>query len=313
MRDRTGAGSFLEPEFVDVVGYNETRIPDEQYKELLDRILTKGKKIGTQLEDSALTIMGHQLRYDLRNGFPLMTERDLSKTAQPAFAELSAFLNGARTLEELEKFGCGFWKSFITKEKTDKRGLAEGDLGDGSYGVAYHDFPTGETGVTFNQVKAVISQIKEKPHLRTHVATTIVPHTNFRAEGYEQKTVWVPCHGSMLHFRVIEDELYLHHTQRSADTPIGLVSNIAQYAGLLLIVAKETGYRPAEYIHTLSDAHIYERQIENVEELISRDSRPFPKALVSLALEDTFSWRKGDIKIEEYDPHPPMKIDTPNN
>ncbi len=299
--------------FLDTVGYSDFRHPDEQYKELLDRILRTGLREATQLQDSALTIMQHTLRFDLRNGFPLITERDLSGTVQSAFAELSAFLNGARTLDELEEFGCGFWKGFITEEKTKKRGLPSGDLGDGSYGVAYHDFPTGENGVTFNQIKAVIDQIKEKPKLRTHVATTIVPHTNFRGKDYQQKTVWVPCHGSMLHFRVLDEELYLHHVQRSADVPIGLVSNIAQYAGLLLVVAKETGYRPAEYMHTLSDAHIYERQIEQVEELLSRDSKPFPKALVSMALTNTFDWRKGDILIEDYEPHPKMRIDTPND
>jgi thymidylate synthase len=293
-------------QFEDIVGYKELedRVPDQQYAELLDTIFKKGKKIPTQLEDSAWTIFGHQLRYDLSNGFPLITERDLTKAGPAAFAELAAFVNGVRTVEDLHAWGNNWWDKFATPEKCAKRGLEPGDLGEGSYGAG------------FNQIQAIVDQIQEKPQLRTHVATTWVPQTNFRATGYEQKTVWVPCHGTMLHFRVIEDELHLHHTQRSADAPVGLVFNIAQYAALLLVVSKVTGYKPGEYVHTLSDVHIYERQLNDAEALIERgltSPRPFPKLLVDVALDSAFEWGKDSFQIQEYSPHPGMRIDTPND
>lgn len=302
-----------DSEFIDIVGYEsyEARTPDTQYRELLQRILDEGKKIGTPLEDEALTLFAPgQLRYDLRNGFPLLTERSLADAFKPAIAELTAFINGVHTLQDLEAWGCKWWGNFVTPEKTSKRGLAPGELGSGSYGPAYHDFPT-PTGVQFNQIKAVVDQINARPELRTHVATTIVPWAIFRAPGYKQETVWVPCHGSFLHFRVMGEEISLHHVQRSADTPVGLVYNIAQYSALLLTVAKVTGYRPHEYIHTLSDAHIYERQLPDVEDLLTREPRRFPTALIRATLTDVFDWRKGDIQIQDYHPHDKKMIDTP--
>jgi len=303
----------LERTYIDIVGYNEIRDPDEQYHDLLDEIKSKGKKVGTQLEDTAWTLFapGH-LKYDLRNGFPLLTERDLTQSSNSAIAEITAFINGVRNLEELEAWGCGWWKDFITDEKCAKRGLEPGDFGPGSYGPAFHDFPT-PAGASFNQIKAIVDQIGVNPQLRTHLATTIVPSTIIRAPGYQQETVWVPCHGSMLHFRVMDDELQLHHVQRSADAPVGLAFNIIQYAALQMVVAKITGYTPTIYTHTLSDVHIYDRQEEHVETLLAREPRPFPRALIDRALSDVFEWRKGDIIFEDYDPHPKMLIPTPSS
>jgi thymidylate synthase len=298
---------------VDIVGYNDAFVEDPQYLDLLASIRRNGKMLDTQLEDPAWTLFAPgQLRYDLRNGFPLLTERDLSMASNSAIAEITAFINGVRTLDELKAWGCGWWKNFITEEKCDKRGLEHGDFGPGSYGAAFHDFPT-PLGVGFNQIQAVVDQITANPQLRTHCATSWVPNTNFRAPGYDNKVVWTPCHGSFLHFRVEGDELSLHHVQRSADAPVGLVFNIIQYAALLMVVAKVTGYRPSEYIHTLSDVHIYKRQSDDVETLLSRPPRPFPRALINSSLNDVFAWRKGDVTFVDYNPHEKMLIDTPTS
>lgn len=313
---------MTEQLFEDTVGYHdfEDRQPDIQYSELLQKILNEGEFTETQLQDGAYTLMGAQLKYDLRNGFPLITERSLKKGGHMAFAELAAFVHGVRTVEDLRAWGVPFWDDFVPKEKTDKRGLAEGDLGDGSYGAAYHDFPTEEG--PFNQLAAIAEQIKQKPHLRTHLATTWVPQHNFRIEGRQQKTVWVPCHGTVVHFRALGDELNLHHVQRSADAPVGLAFNIAQYAALLLVMAKVTGHRPGQYIHTISDAHIYERQLDDVQELIdrsNRDPKVLPKVLIDAAITEVVgdinnrAWDGDSFKIEEYEPHPGMRIDTPND
>lgn len=306
-------GSTDEKQFIDIVGYNDNLVVDTQYRDLLENIRQNGRRVDTQLEDAAWTLFapGH-LKYDLRNGFPLLTERDLSQASNAAIAEITAFINGVRTLEDLESWGCSWWKNFITDEKCAKRGLEPGDFGPGSYGPAYHDFPT-PAGATFNQIQAIVDQIGANPQLRTHVATTIVPSTIVRAPGYKQETVWVPCHGSMLHFRVLGDELELHHVQRSADAPVGLAFNIIQYAALQMVVAKITGYKPTVYTHTLSDVHIYDRQEADVETILSREPRPFPRALIDSALNDVFAWRKGDIRFEDYNPHPKMLIDTPSS
>lgn len=301
------------PEFIDVVGYNEVRQPDTQYHDLLESILTKGILVGTQLEEQAWTRFGKErLEYDLRNGFPMVTERDLSGAEQAAFAEITAFINGVNSLDDLEEWGNRWWSSFITDKKTSKRGLPPGSFGDGSYGRAFNNFPT-PTGATVNQIKAIVDQIRVLPQLRTHIATTVMPGTFYRGPGYEQSVVWTPCHGTDLHFRVLDEELYLYHSQRSADAPVGLVYNIMQYAGLLMVVGKITGFRPAEYIHALQDAHIYVSQEKDVETLLSRQPRPFPRALIRAGLSEVLDWRKGDIVFEDYEPHPAMRINTPSN
>lgn len=300
-------------EFVDIVGYKDVREPDTQYRDLLRSILDKGILTGTQLEDPARTRFGKErLEFDLRNGFPLITERDLSKAEQKTFAEITAFINGVNTVEDMERWGNDWWGRFITERKTAKRGLPPGDFGPGAYGRAFHDFPT-PFGTTVNQIKSITQQIKELPHLRTHIATTIMPGTFYRGKDQVQQVVWTPCHGTVLHFRVLDDELYLYHSQRSADAPVGLAFNMVQYAGLLMVVGKMTGYRPAEYIHALQDVHIYKRQEECVEKMLERQPRPLPKALVSLALNDVMGWRPGDVVFEDYDPHPAMRIPTPED
>ena len=300
-------------EFIDIVGYSQDREPDSQYRDLLKSIMDKGVITGTQLDDSARTRFGKErLEFDLRNGFPMITERDLSKTEQKTFAEITAFINGVNNVEDMERWGNDWWGRFITERKTAKRGLPPGDFGPGGYGRALHDFPT-PLGTTVNQIKSIVEQIQEMPHLRTHIGTTIVPGTFYRGEGKVQQVVWTPCHGTDLHFRVLNDELYLYHSQRSADAPVGLAFNIMQYAGLLMVVGKVTGYRPAEYIHSLQDVHIYKRQEEHVRLMLEREPRPLPKALIRTVLEDVMEWRPGDIVFQDYNPHPAMRIPTPED
>ena len=148
------------------------RTPDHQYKDLLRDILENGVRTDTQLETDAITLMGAKpMKFKLANGFPMITERKISdKMWTQAVGEILGFINGARTLEELAEFGCHWWKPWGTERKTKKRGLEPGDLGPGSYGAAFHDFPTSE-GEPHNQFKDIVEQIKEKPHLRTHFIT----------------------------------------------------------------------------------------------------------------------------------------------
>lgn len=285
--------------------YDE-RTPDYQYQNLLRDILENGIRDKSQTGTDTITHMGTApMRFDLSNGFPVITERNIKGFWKAPIGELLAFINGARTLEELEKFGCTWWDAWATEKKCSKRGLETGDLGPGSYGGAFHDFPTSE-GESFNQFKYLVQQIKEKPHLKTHIVTPFIPQYIYRVEGRQQKVVVVPCHG-LVHVRVINGKLTLAMWQRSGDVPIGVPSNMAQYAALTMILAHVTGYEPHQYIHTISDAHIYVDQVDAVKEVIEREPKPFPTVTMNTEKTDLFDFRKEDFELSDYDPHPAIK------
>jgi thymidylate synthase len=291
------------------------RTPDTQYRDLLREILEKGVRTPSQQGVDALTLIGPQsLHYKLDNGFPLITERNLNpKTSetlpvtiwQQAIGEILGFMNGARTQKELEKFGCYWWRFWVTKEKCEKRGLEEGDLGPGSYGAAFHDFPTSE-GQPYNQLKNVIEQINEFPHLRTHFITPWIPQYMMRGKGKQQKVVVCPCHG-WIHIRIIENKLTLHMIQRSCDVPVGLPQNLIQYAALALAIAQVTGTEAYEYVHSFSDAHIYVDQVDSVKTMLEREPRRLPTLTLDPSKKDIFDVRREDFTLTDYDPHPGIK------
>lgn len=292
--------------------YSE-RTPDTQYQDLLRRILKEGREVLPIHGEKAKMVVGHQMRFDMDNGFPLITERDMSGPfLKAALGEHIAFLNGARTQAQLEKFGCKFWSRWVTKEKCEIFGLEEGDLGNGSYGAAWAGFPTSE-GEPFNQITHVIKQIKERPYLRTHIISPWVPQYVIQHDDLKRSTVVAPCHG-WIHVLMFPEtkELAIHHFQRSADAPVGLPFNIIQYAAFGMMVGALTGYKMKEYVHTLSDAHIYESQYEKVTELLERDARPFPTLTLEGAVNEITEFRPEHFVLgDDYDPHPKMLIPTP--
>lgn len=291
------------------------RTPDNQYKELLREVLEKGIRTPSQQGVDALTLIAPKpMRFRLENGFPMITERNMNPAVsenlpvtvwQQAVGEIFAFVNGAHTVEELEKFGCHWWKMWCTEKKCAKRGLETGDLGPGSYGAAFHDFPT-QDGGAFNQFKHIVEQIKEEPQLRTHFVTPWIPQYTGRGKGKQQKVVVCPCHG-WLNIRIIEGKLTLHMMQRSGDTPIGVPSNMVQYATLTLALAHVTNTVPFEFVHTISDAHIFVDQIPAVEKMLERESRPFPTMKINTDIKDLFEFRKEDFELSDYNPHPGIK------
>lgn len=324
-----------DAEFVDVVGFSKERVVDTQYRDALASILKDGQDQETRLmisdpetgKDRAAVARYKEmvvLEYDLSNGVPLITERNLKKASRGAIAEIIAFINGAQTLDELDSYGVPriWWEPQITEKKTAKRGLEPGELGPASYGPVYHDFPTPKG--PFNQVKAVVDQIRSNPELRTHVMTSFYGPLSFRAPGYEQKVVVVPCHGSLLHFRVNNGELTLKHIQRSGDMPVGVQFNLIQYTALALMVAQATGYKAAKYIHVISDAHIYENQFELVKTFLDRKPNSFPTLLLNKNVPideefkmksgkeyaDIFAFRADDFLIDEYDAHDNFRMPT---
>lgn len=291
------------------------RTPDSQYQDLLRKIMQTGTEVMPIHGEKAKMIVGAQLRYPMANGFPVITERDLSGVFfKGALAEHIAFLHGARTQEQLEEFGCKWWSRWVTKERTAIFNLPEGDLGDGSYGAAWAAFPTAE-GKPFNQIEHLMKQIKERPYLRTHILSPWIPQYTLQHEGLTRRVVVAPCHG-YVHVLCFPEtkELVIHHFQRSGDLPVGVPFNFMQYAAFGMMVSKLIGYTLKEVVYTFSDVHIYESQYEKVSQIITREPRKLPTVQFTEAAQnitDIMDFRPEHFELTDYDPHPKMGIPTP--
>ncbi|MEY9962006.1 thymidylate synthase [Streptacidiphilus sp. MAP12-16] len=291
---------------VDYLPYGQRR-PDLQYSEILRRILDRGIPAPTRQGPRALTLMQQTMQFDLANGFPIITERSMSSFWRKPIGELCAFINGATTVEQLREFGCTWWDPWATPEKTSSRGLPPGDLGPGSYGGAFMNFPTSE-GKGFDQFQHIVEQIRELPNDRTHFISPWIPQYQVRGVGKTPRTTISPCHG-WVHVRVLDDQLHLHMFQRSGDVPVGVPSNIVQYSALLLMFEQLTGKKAAAYYHTISDAHIYDDQVDSVELMLTRAPRPFPTVRLTEQgrnVQDIHDFRAEHFEVSDYDPHPSM-------
>ncbi len=294
---------------------SQTKTADYQYHHLLKLILDRGIRSYAQQGTETISLIGAPpLHFRFDNGFPMITERNLApqfKSGKPtvwqqAIAEITAFINGAHTQEALKEFGCYWWKPWVNERKCHKRGLKTGDLGPGSYGVAFHDFPTAEGG-SFNQFKEILEQMRELPHLKTHFITPWIPNYTIRGQGKTQKVVVCPCHG-WLHLRIFGRKLIVHMFQRSGDVPVGVPSNIVQYAALTMMIAQVLDLEPYEYVHTISDAHIFVDQVPAVERMLSRAPRPFPTLRLTTKRKDLFAYRYTDFALSDYHPYAGIKM-----
>ncbi|HEY6103905.1 MAG TPA: thymidylate synthase [bacterium] len=285
------------------------RTPDSQYRDLLQRILETGEEVVTRQGVPALRIVGHLLRFDLANGFPIITERDLvsapngrPSAVQQALGEICAFLNGAQTQRELEEFGCYWWADWVTAAECAKFGLSPGDLGPASYGAAFRRFPTAEGGA-FDQVTHLVEQIKTHPHLRHHEITPWIPQYLAQDNGRIRRAVVPPCHG-WVHVNVNPRTrtLILTHRQRSADVPVGLVFNFIHYAALALMIGQVTGYRPVELVYFIDDAHVYLTQTDAVRSMLTSTPQPFPTVDADPSVADLFAFRAHHFTVTDYHP-----------
>lgn len=281
------------------------RTPDTQYRDRLLQILHTGDFVKTTPQGiGAYTCFGTlaPMVFPLSNGVPLITERSCASFWKKAVGEIIAFINGARTLDEFASYGCDFWEDY--RDKDVGLDLAPGDMGPGSYGPAFHNFPMPD-GESLNQFEQVLEQIQNYPHMRTHRVTPWIPF--YTARGPRRAVNVAPCHGE-LHFRVINNRLHMDMSQRSADVPIGVPSNMIQYAALLLMVCQVTGYQPGNYTHRLIDAHVYDNQMSRVFDLTRREARSFPILHLDPTVKNLFDFRVEHFTLEEYDAHPAMKI-----
>lgn len=280
------------------------RTPDTQYRDRLATILEQGVLAkDTPQGVGALTCFGTlaPMVFDLSNGVPLITERNMPFWKKPV-GEMLAFINGARRIDDIVAFGCDYWEDY--RGKGTELGLDPDDMGPGSYGAVFHDYERAD-GTTLNQFAQLLEQIRNYPNIRTFRVTNW--RADYTARGPNRKVIVAPCHGDLF-FRILDGRLHMDMVQRSADMPIGVPSNMMQYAALLLMLCQVTGYAPGNYVHYLVDAHVYEDQVPQVKKLIAREPRPFPVLRLDPSVTDLFAFRPEHFSIEEYDPLPGMKI-----
>ena len=285
------------------------RAVSTQYRDVLAAVLHEGHPVPTRQGPTALTVMQQTMRFPLAEGFPVITERSIKGFWRKAIGELCAFINGATTLVELEKFGCDWWDPWATPEKTAKRGLEPGDIGPGSYGGAFHDFPTAE-GPPFDQFAHLVEQLRELPADRTHFVSPWIPQYQVRGAGKTPRTTIAPCHG-WVHVRVLGSGdaagLHLHMFQRSGDLPVGVPSNMVQYAALTLMLEQLTGLPAVAFYHTISDAHVYADQVDAVRQMLDREPRALPTVHLTAAgraVTDIHDFRAEHFDLADYHPHP---------
>lgn len=289
----------------------DKRTPDFQYRRVLKGILPpNGEYVKNPFQDKGTytNFTLPPLVFDLSNGIPLITERRIAFWRM-FVAEIIAFINGARTLDDLRKYGNEktwpkFWEKWWTPRKCANFGFSPGDGGPGGYGPTLHDWPTAN-GTTFNQVAAVIKEAREFPGLRTHMFTTWRPDMALHPSDGERQVVVAPCHGTLVKLIIINGRLTIVHVQRSCDMPLGGVGNIFQWSVFTLMVAQVLNLVPHRYIHCFMDAQIYEDQIPWVKKLVRRRPRPFPTLhITDPTIRDIFNFREHHFELTDYHPHP---------
>ncbi len=287
------------------------RKPSTEYRDMLQRIRETGTQVSTKQGVDALALAGCQMRFPMRQGAAVITERAISGFAPKAIGELCAFINGARTLEQLAEFGCDWWGAWATEEKCVSRGLAPGDLGPGSYGHAFRNFTTDLDGedAGFDQFAHLVTKLRDLPEDRTAVISPWIPQANRRERGVKSRNTIAPCHG-WVHALVLDGKLHLLHNQRSGDTPIGVPSNMVQYTALGLMLEQLTSYEFVEYVHWIQYAHIYVNQLGHVEEMLTREPRRLPTLRLTEAgrrVRDIHDFRGEHFEITDYEPHPAIR------
>jgi thymidylate synthase len=291
--------------------FEERRVSSE-YRDMLRTIRESGSRVTTKQGVDALAVAGYSMRFPLEHGAPVITERSIKGFVPKAIGELCAFINGARTLDELAEFGCDWWGPWATEDKSASRGLDPGDLGPGSYGHAFRNFTTNlddAADAGFDQLPHLIRKLKDLPDDRTAVLSPWIPQANHRESGVKSRNTIAPCHG-WIHALVFDGKLHVVHNQRSGDTPIGVPSNMVQYAALSLMLEHLTGYELVEYVHWIQYAHIYTNQLDQVDEMLSREPRRLPTLRLNdagRAVTDVHEFRGEHFEVVDYDPHPAIR------
>jgi thymidylate synthase len=255
----------------------------QQYHDLLDLVLRRGTRKMDRTGTGTLSVFGHQMRFDLRAGFPLVTTKKLH--VKSIIHELLWFLKGDTNIKYLKDHGVSIW---------DEWADADGNLGP-VYGHQWRSWPAPD-GRKIDQIANVVAAIKRNPDSRRHIVTAWNP-------ADVDAMALPPCH-CLFQFYVADGRLSCQLYQRSADIFLGVPFNIASYALLTQMAAQVTGFAPGEFIHTLGDAHLYSNHIEQAHVQLSRAPRALPTMTLNPAVTDIFGFAYADFTLAGYDPHP---------
>ena len=255
----------------------------QQYLNLLNRILTEGTQKGDRTGTGTLSIFGYQMRFDLRDGFPLLTTKKLH--LKSIIYELLWFLRGDTNVRYLQEHGVRIWNEWADEN---------GELGP-VYGHQWRSWPDYKGG-TIDQIKNVVDMIKHNPDSRRMLVTAWNP-------AEVEDMALPPCH-CLFQFDVADGRLSLQLYQRSADSFLGVPFNIASYALLLQMIAQVTGLEAGEFIHTTGDTHLYLNHLEQAKLQLTREPRTLPKMKINPDVKDIFDFKYEDFELIGYDPLP---------
>ncbi len=261
----------------------------QQYLDLLARILNEGAEKHDRTGTGTLSVFGHQMRFDLEAGFPMVTTKRLPIKA--IVHELLWFLAGDTNIKYLKDNGVSIW---------DEWADANGDLGP-VYGAQWRSWPTADGG-SIDQIANVVDMIKRSPDSRRLMVTAWNP-------ADVERMALPPCH-CLFQFYVARGRLSCQLYQRSADVFLGVPFNIASYALLTMMMAQVTGLRPGEFIHTFGDAHLYSNHLDQARLQLTRTPRTLPTMTLDPEVKDIFEFRIDHFKLENYDPHPHIKAEV---
>jgi len=262
---------------------------DVIYFDLLKRILNHGAEKADRTGTGTLSVFGHQMRFDLSLGFPLLTTKKCH--TRSIIHELLWFLKGDTNVQYLRDNKVSIWDEWADEN---------GDLGP-VYGKQWRAWETAD-GRTIDQITGVIEQIKKNPDSRRHLVVAFNP-------GDVDKMALPPCH-AFFQFYVAGGKLSCQLYQRSADVFLGVPFNIASYALLTMMVAQVTGLKPGEFIHTLGDAHLYMNHLEQTELQLTREPRAMPHMKLNPDVKSVFDFKFEDFELVGYDPHPAIKAEV---
>lgn len=261
----------------------------KQYLDLLNHIMTEGTQKGDRTGTGTVSIFGHQARYNLEDGFPLLTTKKLH--LKSIIHELLWFLSGDTNVRYLQDNGVRIWNEWADEN---------GDLGP-VYGHQWRSWPDYKGG-TIDQIAAVVDQLKNNPNSRRMIVSA------WNVAEVDSMAL-PPCH-TMFQFYVADGRLSLQLYQRSADTFLGVPFNIASYALLLQMMAQVTGLRAGNFIHTTGDTHLYLNHLDQARLQLTRTPRPLPRMVINPDVRDIFSFRYEDFQLEGYDPWPHIKAEV---
>ena len=258
----------------------------KEYLNLLQRILDEGVKKEDRTGTGTISLFGHQMRFNMDEGFPCLTTKKLH--LKSIIHELLWFLNGDTNVKYLQDNGVRIWNEWADEK---------GDLGH-IYGYQWRSWPDYDGG-QIDQISQAVETIKNNPDSRRIIVSAWnvadLPNMNLP-----------PCH-AFFQFYVADGRLSLQLYQRSADAFLGVPFNIASYALLLQMMAQVTGLKTGDFVHTLGDAHIYLNHLEQVKLQLSRELRPRPTMLINPNIQDIFGFQFSDFELTDYDPHPHIK------